>query len=969
SDSDEDSLTYSLLEHSDTGAISLDPQTGVFNFIPQTDFEGIFRFRYLVNDGSVDSKPAASWIAVNKEEPDSTPPKVLAFQDAAVAYQNVTPNQISGNVLTNDIGPGISVVTRVNGKISNVGRNLRGEYGTLTLTANGVYTYSIDNNNPTVNDLHKNDVIFESFSYEMSNSDVKRTSTLRISIQQKGDHTTPIATHDNVSILAHAVPMMIQGNVLENDVASNDQALEVVSLNQQTNRLENITLGKFGALRLSSDGEYIFYPDPECIAVTTTPGNLSDAFEYSINNGHSTDTGLLTISIIHSKPLIANDDLAQMKIAQTNENGRSTVEGNVLDNDEYTNKPNVEIVSKSGTPAADSIETEFGVITLGEDGNFVFETDRSNPRVATLAEGETIEDVITYVISDGQTTDQGTLTINLSIAPREKLSLNEDQYLIVLDDSFSTSTRNLLQNDPAMATESLVVSAVNGRKHRVGRWTTGNFGRVKIERDGTARYEIDRDNPIIAGAEGSPDMLAERFSYTATNGDVSSTTSIRYIIVTALDSKPASLQLARIHTLSIPADRGIATGNLIVGDNGLDQESLEVVSVFSTYQMFSGQPRPGAGRMWFSSDGSFKYRLDRSDPVFNELSAEEYSSHLYLYTVSNGTIFDNGYLTLQIHGNPIAPTVLDTNVDFLIDNLNDGSITGNLLVEVTTFNGNDASLVKVNAIVVGDSAVILGKYGTARFSPTGSFIYELDQANRIAIDPARTHDLHESFDLTISDGMLQSHASLNVNVKPLSHHSPNAVDDNVNLLLNEQSIVLGNLLKNDTDLNGHPLHISSANDEPIETNTQIPGRYGMLTLSSYGMFAYELDESQATINLAEQNGPVDDIFTYSTSDGTSVKSAQLTITILNEVQSLNPGDSNGDGVFDSSDLVSVFQAGEYQDDLEGNSSFAEGDWNGDGDFDSFDFVFAFANGKFVDGTTALDAHSIDHFFLHEKRSR
>ena len=55
-----------------------------------------------------------------------------------------------------------------------------------------------------------------------------------------------------------------------------------------------------------------------------------------------------------------------------------------------------------------------------------------------------------------------------------------------------------------------------------------------------------------------------------------------------------------------------------------------------------------------------------------------------------------------------------------------------------------------------------------------------------------------------------------------------------------------------------------------------------------------------------------------------------------------PGDSNHDGRFDSSDLVVVFAAAEYEDDIVGNSTFEEGDWNGDGDFTTAELVFAFA---------------------------
>ena len=60
-----------------------------------------------------------------------------------------------------------------------------------------------------------------------------------------------------------------------------------------------------------------------------------------------------------------------------------------------------------------------------------------------------------------------------------------------------------------------------------------------------------------------------------------------------------------------------------------------------------------------------------------------------------------------------------------------------------------------------------------------------------------------------------------------------------------------------------------------------------------------------------------------------------------------PGDANGDGVFDSEDLMAIFQIGEYEDGIAGNSTFAEGDWDGDGDFTTEDLVLAFRFGGYV----------------------
>jgi len=61
------------------------------------------------------------------------------------------------------------------------------------------------------------------------------------------------------------------------------------------------------------------------------------------------------------------------------------------------------------------------------------------------------------------------------------------------------------------------------------------------------------------------------------------------------------------------------------------------------------------------------------------------------------------------------------------------------------------------------------------------------------------------------------------------------------------------------------------------------------------------------------------------------------------------GDSNFDGEFNSTDLVQVFVAAEYEDDLEQNSLWSSGDWNGDGEFNSRDLVTAFQDAGYEKG--------------------
>jgi len=58
------------------------------------------------------------------------------------------------------------------------------------------------------------------------------------------------------------------------------------------------------------------------------------------------------------------------------------------------------------------------------------------------------------------------------------------------------------------------------------------------------------------------------------------------------------------------------------------------------------------------------------------------------------------------------------------------------------------------------------------------------------------------------------------------------------------------------------------------------------------------------------------------------------------------GDADLNTFFDSNDFVLVFQAGEYEDNIVGNSRWETGDWDGDGEFSSDDFVLAFQTGDY-----------------------
>lgn len=73
--------------------------------------------------------------------------------------------------------------------------------------------------------------------------------------------------------------------------------------------------------------------------------------------------------------------------------------------------------------------------------------------------------------------------------------------------------------------------------------------------------------------------------------------------------------------------------------------------------------------------------------------------------------------------------------------------------------------------------------------------------------------------------------------------------------------------------------------------------------------------------------------------------------IITSPQELNTyiGDANLDGEFNSGDLVQTLGAGQYEDSVSMNSTWATGDWNGDAEYSTDDLIFALQGGGYETG--------------------
>jgi len=70
---------------------------------------------------------------------------------------------------------------------------------------------------------------------------------------------------------------------------------------------------------------------------------------------------------------------------------------------------------------------------------------------------------------------------------------------------------------------------------------------------------------------------------------------------------------------------------------------------------------------------------------------------------------------------------------------------------------------------------------------------------------------------------------------------------------------------------------------------------------------------------------------------------------VREIKGTYFGDADLNGEFNSSDLVRLFETGEYEDGVPMNSIWLDGDFNGDGEFGTTDLVLAFQDGGYEKG--------------------
>ncbi|WP_338667605.1 VCBS domain-containing protein [Pseudodesulfovibrio methanolicus] len=374
-------------------------------------------------------------------------------------------------------------------EVSGTGTQVNGQYGTLTVHADGSYEYALDET--LADPLREGQEVTEQFLYTAVAPDGNESNTATLTITVVGTNDPPEALDDvSADVVEQGSEVagiaIAAGNVLHNDAdidnvgyedlapAYKDQLptdpdglieLGVTSIysygtSQYAGTPDgngNFTVnGTYGTLTINADGAYEYALDQDKADPLNIGDNPTEDFGYSMWDGEKYDYAYLRIPVLGSNDAPVADADVNAFTEAVDDAAPADVLGAVLANDTDVDNTAAELsvadirYSGDGTPpvrvseaytADHVIEGRYGTLYLNNDGTYHYVEDKTatDPLNTNNA---AVTDVFTYDVTDNQAggalSDTATLTITIDPANDSPVAVHDGSHGIFITNTVET---------------------------------------------------------------------------------------------------------------------------------------------------------------------------------------------------------------------------------------------------------------------------------------------------------------------------------------------------------------------------------------------------------------------------------------------------------------------------------------------------------------------------------------------------
>ena len=733
-----------------------------------------------------------------------------------------------------------------------------GGFGSYALSATGVWTYTLDDNNPTVQALNDTATLTDSFT-ALTADGTAQVVTITIAAQ----NDAAVITGDTTGSVVGAGGVA-NGSPGTSFVVGDLDAADVDNTSDSWNAIDTPTLSAngYGTFTIDAAGLWVYILDNgnPAVQALNVGDSLTDTFTATTADG---TTQLVTITINGSNDAAVITGPVTGTVVEAGGIANGTPGTPTATGDLHSADVDNTSDAWQAVAAGAATANGYGSYALSATGVWTYTLDDNNPAVQALNVGDTLTDRFTVTTIDG-TAQLVIVTINGA----------NDAAVITGDATGSLIEASGVANGTpgteiaAGHLNSTDVDNPDDAWNPVGASLRGDnsFGSYTLTPAGVWIYTLDNSNATVQ-ALNVGQTLTDTFTATTVDG------TAQLVTITINGANDVAV-ISGVANGSVTEAGGVANGTPGIPIATGDLNSTDVDNPSDAWNAVGTAiaSTKGYGTYTLTAAGLWTYTLDNSNADVQARNVGQILSDTFTVFAIDGT---SQVVTITIHGTNDAAVVSGATTGSVveaggIDNGSPGTptVTGDL-------NFTDVDDPNDAWTAVGTPIASASGYGSYTLTAAGIWTYTLNNSHAAVQALSAGQTLTDTFTVATVDGTTQL-VTITIN---------GANDAAVISGVADGAVVEAGGVANATpgtptatgDLNASDVDNTNDAWAAVSSPAASASGFGSYTLTDAGVWTYTLNNSNPAVQALNVGDTLIDTFTVATVDGT----AQLVTVTIN----------------------------------------------------------------------------------------